>query len=293
MKEADSGLTAAISNEAAAEVIAKALPYIQAFSGHIFVIKYGGSAMSNQSVVERAMQNVLLLQAVGIKVVLVHGGGPEIDRMLQRLSIPKKVHQGLRVTDEPTMEIVEMALSGKANKGLASMLGRMGGKAIGLSGRDGGLLHAEPKGEEWGLVGTIVKVNGELLELAASQGFIPVVASVAEDESGQALNVNADEAAAAIAAAIGASKLILLTDTNGVLADKDRRDSTISHLTPAIARQMLDSGAADRGMIPKLNAALRALEGGVKQVHMLDGSFPNALLVELFTEGGIGTMIMD
>lgn len=274
-----------------AEVLNQALPYIQSFRGQTFVVKYGGSAMRDPSLMEGVIRNVLLLQLVGIRVILVHGGGPEIDGWLNRLGLEKKTVNGLRVTDPETMDVVEMALAGRANKALVAEFQRSGGKAIGLSGRDADLLLAEPVSEELGRVGNVVKVNADVLRVAAEAGYIPVVCSVATDSKHQALNVNADSAASAIAAALGASKLILLTDTDGVLADKDDPSTRISELSPDEAQQMLATGKADRGMIPKLQAALFALDSGVGSVHLINGSAPHSLLVEVFTDTGIGTML--
>ena len=280
-----------IDPQAHAEILNQALPYIQAFRGQTFVVKYGGSAMKDPQLMEGVIRNVLLLDLVGIRCILVHGGGPEIDIWLGKLGLVKKTLNGLRVTDQETMDVVEMALAGRANKALVAEVQKAGGKAIGLSGRDADLLQAEQISEELGRVGNVVKVNAEVLTVATSAGFIPVVCSVATDDQKQSLNVNADSAAAAIAAAVGESKLILLTDTNGVLSDKDDSYSTVSRLTHLEAREMLQSGKADRGMIPKLEGALHALESGVDSVHMINGGVPNALLVEVFTHSGIGTMM--
>jgi len=247
--------------------------------------------MKDPHLMEGVIRNVLLLDLVGIRCILVHGGGPEIDTWLGKLGLEKKTLNGLRVTDQATMDVVEMALAGRANKALVAEVQKAGGKAIGLSGRDADLLVADQISEELGRVGNVTKVNAEVLMVATSAGFIPVVCSVATDAKKQALNVNADSAAAAIASSVGASKLILLTDTNGVLSDKDDAHSTISQLTHAEARGMLDSGKADRGMIPKLEGALFALESGVDSVHMINGGVPNALLIEVFTHSGIGTMM--
>ncbi|MHB8637885.1 MAG: acetylglutamate kinase [Fimbriimonadaceae bacterium] len=274
-----------------AAILAQALPYIQAFHGQTFVIKYGGSAMRDPESVSGVINNVLLLQSVGIKPVLVHGGGPEIDRWLERLGVEKHVVNGLRVTDDFTMEVVEMALSGRANKALVAEIGQAGGKGVGLSGRDAGLLVGEPLSDELGRVGRVTRVNPDVLDTLLSSGFVPVVASVANDVHGRPLNVNADTAAAVIAGAVGASKLILLTDTDGVLADRADANSTISHLTAQIAGEMVAGGAADQGMVPKLEAALTALDDGVANVHLICGGTPNALLIEVFTEAGIGTMV--
>jgi acetylglutamate kinase len=274
-----------------AEVLSQALPYIQSFRGQTFVVKYGGSAMRDPSLLEGVIRNVLLLQLVGIRVVLVHGGGPEIDNWLGKLRIEKRVHEGLRVTDETTMEVVEMALAGRANKALVAEFQKAGAQALGLSGRDSDLLVARQISNELGRVGEIEHVNADVLDLATKAGYIPVVCSVATDAEHGALNVNADSAAGAIASALGASKLILLTDTNGVLADKDDPHSTISRLTTGRANVMLDTGKADKGMIPKLQAAVHALGRGVRAVHMINGGTPNALLIEVFTDHGIGTMM--
>lgn len=273
------------------DVLNQALPYIQSFRGHTFVVKYGGSAMRDPQSMEGVIRNVLLLQLVGIRPVLVHGGGPEIDGWLQRLGFEKKTVDGLRVTDDATMEVVEMALAGRANKALVGEFQRAGGQAIGLSGRDADLLVGEAISEELGRVGRITKVNPKVLTVASEAGFIPVVCSVATDADRKPLNVNADTAAGAIAAALGATKLILLTDTDGVLSKKDDPKSTLSQLSPDEARSMLKSGKADRGMIPKLESALTALEAGVKSVHLIHGGRPNCLLIEVFTDSGIGTML--
>jgi len=274
-----------------AAILAQALPYIQAFHGQTFVIKYGGSAMRDPETVSGVINNVLLLQSVGIKPVLVHGGGPEIDRWLERLGVVKESVNGLRVTDDFTMEVVEMALSGRANKALVAAIGQAGGKGVGLSGRDASLLVGEPLSDALGRVGHVTQVNAEVLDVILAGGFVPVIASVANDLHGQPLNVNADTAAAALAGAIGASKLILLTDTDGVLQDKADPKSTISHLTARGASDMIAGGAADKGMLPKLEAALSALDDGVPNVHLICGGTPNALLIEVFTEAGIGTMV--
>lgn len=274
-----------------ADVLNQALPYIQAFRGQTFVIKYGGSAMKDPALMEGVIRNVLLLQLVGIKPILVHGGGPEIDVWLDRLGIEKKTVNGLRVTDVATMDVVEMALAGRTNKALVAAVQKAGGKAIGLSGRDADLLMGRAISAELGRVGEVTEVHPDVLKVAADAGYVPIVCSVASDADHRPLNVNADTAAAAIAAALRASKLILMTDTNGVLSDKDDAASRISELPATEARAMLADGRADRGMIPKLEAALHAVENGVEAVHMIHGGRPNALLVEVFTDSGIGTML--
>jgi acetylglutamate kinase len=273
------------------EILNQALPYIQRFHGHTFVIKFGGSAMREPQHVAGFIRNVLLLQLAGIRPILVHGGGPEIDRWVERLGGQKQLVGGLRVTDEATMEIVEMVLAGKTNKALVTQVQRCGGKAIGLSGRDGALLTGEPVSEELGRAGRVTHVNPSVLEVALGAGFLPVVCPVAADASGAALNANADAAAAAIASATGAGKLILLTDTEGVYGDPDDPGTLLSRITAQQARDLIRTGRANRGMVPKLEAALHALEGGVPSVHLLNGGRPNALLIEVLTDEGIGTMI--
>lgn len=275
-----------------AEVLNQALPYIQEFRGQTFVVKYGGSAMKDPALMAGVIRNVLLLQLVGIKPVLAHGGGPEIDSWLAKLGIEKKTLRGLRVTDDETMDVVEMAL-GKANKAIVGEIQRAGGRAVGLSGRDGDLMLGEPISDDLGRVGRITQVNPHVIQTVTDRGYVPVVSCIAAGLDRRPMNVNGDTAAAALAGALGASKLILLTDTNGVLLDKEVPDSTISILSPEEASSMLASGAADRGMIPKLEAALHALREGVESVHMINGGTPNALLVEVFTDAGVGTMMRD
>lgn len=274
-----------------AEVLIQALPYIQAFRGQTFVVKYGGSAMRDAELLESVIQNVLLLQLVGIQVILVHGGGPEIDSWLNRLGIEKKTEQGLRVTDEETMDVVEMVLAGRTNKLLVAEIQKAGGNAVGLSGRDADLLKADQIDPALGQVGAIRLVNGEILTLLNRSGYLPVVCSVATDDQHRPLNVNADSAAAAIAAAVKAAKLILLTDTNGVLSDKSDPSSRISHISRSEIEGLITGGTADKGMIPKLKSAFDALEAGVSSVHFINGSVSNSLLVEVFTDNGSGTML--
>jgi len=273
-----------------AEVLNQALPYIQQFQDQTFVVKYGGSAMKDPTVMSAVIRNVLLLDLIGIRVVLVHGGGPEIDYWLNRLGIEKLVKHGLRVTDDATMEVVEMALAGRANKALVAEIQKAGGRAVGLSGRDADLLQAHPI-EELGRTGTVVNVDPGILRTLSAAEYIPVVCSVATSPDHEALNVNADIAAGAIAGALRANKLILLTDTDGVLEDHRDPATRISNLSPQKAKEMLASGQADRGMIPKLEGALDALNHGVQRVHLINGSRENSLLIEIFTDHGIGTMM--
>lgn len=275
----------------AGHVLDQALPYIQQFRGKAFVVKYGGSAMERPEVVEGVLRNVLLLGLVGLRVVLVHGGGKEIDRWLLAMGIEKRTREGLRVTDDATMDVVEMALAGRANKALAAKATELGGRAVGLSGRDAGLLKAEPISPELGRAGRITAVHPALLADLTALGYLPIVCSVAEGADGRALNVNADAAAAAIAAELKAEKLVILSDTPGVLNDVNDKSSILPTMQPQDVRDTLDSGRASGGMGPKLQAALDALGGGVSAVHILDAGEPNALLIELFTRDGSGTMI--
>lgn len=277
----------------AAEILNQALPYIQRFQGHTFVVKFGGSAMTDPEAVRGVVRNVLLLQLVGIRPVLVHGGGPEIDSLLTRLGLETKTVGGLRVTDDDAMEAVEMALAGKANKALVGVVHACGGRAVGLSGRDGRVLAAEPVSPELGRVGRVAAVDPSLLHLLADQGYVPVVCSVADGPDGRSLNVNADAAAAAIAVSVGAQKLFVLSDVDGLLADKGDPSSVVSRASSSQALAMIEGGKADKGMVPKLRAAIEALEGGVESVHLLNGSRPNSLLIETFTDAGIGTMVAD
>ena len=275
-----------------AEVLIQALPYIQNFRGQTFVVKYGGSAMHDPERLRNVIQNVLLLQLVGIRVILVHGGGPEIDIWLNKLGIEKKTDHGLRVTDEATMDVVEMVLSGRTNKALVAEIQKSGGKAVGLSGRDADLLKATQMDPALGQVGAITKVNSEILTLLTGSGYLPVVCSVATDFEHRPLNVNADTAAAAIACAVNASKLILLTDTDGVFADRNDSTSRISQIDKAEIDKLISDGVVDRGMIPKLESAKYAIENGVQSVHLINGSSSNSLLIEVFTDSGIGTMVI-
>jgi len=280
-----------MSDQLHGEVLNQALPYIQQFRGQTFVVKYGGSAMKDPHLMNGVIRNVLLLQLVGIRVILVHGGGPEIDHWLVKLGIEKQVRNGLRVTDDATMDVVEMALAGRANKALVAEIQKAGGQAVGLSGRDADLLQGFPMGDGLGRTGSVAHVAPDILQTLITSGYIPVVCSVATGPNHEALNVNADIAAGAIAGALKANKLILLTDTNGVLSDRNDPASHISSLSVAEARTMLATGEADRGMIPKLEGALDALNHGVERVHLINGGSENALLIEIFTDHGIGTMM--
>jgi acetylglutamate kinase len=276
----------------AAEILNQALPYIQRFQGHTFVVKFGGSAMANADNVRGVIRNVLLLQLVGIRPILVHGGGKEIDALLSRLGIESETLDGLRVTSDEAMEAVEMALAGKANKALVGEVHACGGRAVGLSGRDARLLMADRISQQHGRVGEVTEVDPSILDLLCHNDYIPIVCSVAESSDGGAINVNADSAAASNAVAVSAQKLIILSDVDGVMADKDDVSTLISRLTSTQAEMMIESKKADKGMIPKLRAAFYALQFGVEGVHFINGSTPNAVLIETFTDQGIGTMVV-
>ncbi len=276
-----------------AETLIQALPYIQQYAGKTVVVKYGGNAMLDDTLKAAVMQDIVLMHTVGIKPILVHGGGPEISEAMQRMGKTPEFVGGLRVTDAETMEIVEMVLTGKTNKGIVSHLSRQGALAVGLSGKDGCLIVAEretTKGDI-GFVGRVVAVNPALIHTLTAAGYIPVISSVAIGHDGASYNVNADTVAGELAAALGASKLVMMTDVDGIYQDFADKSSLISQMTVKDARQLLTDGAAERGMIPKLEACVTALAGGVPRAHIVDGRLPHALLIEMFTDEGIGTMI--
>lgn len=277
-----------------ANVLVQALPYMQRYSGKCFVVKYGGAAMVDDRLKAQVMQDIVLLRTVGIKPVLVHGGGKEVSEVMQRMGLQPRFAGGLRVTDAETMEIVEMVLAGTTNKGIVSLIHRAGGKAVGLSGKDGNLLVAKkltPDGKDIGYVGEVTQVNPEVIEVLSSAGYVPVISSVAIGEDGQSYNVNADHAAGAIAAALKAEKLIVLTDVPGVLANVNDPASLISEMSIAEAEDLLRNGKAESGMAPKLEACITALRGGVQRAHIIDGRQPHAILMEVFTDRGVGTMV--
>jgi acetylglutamate kinase len=271
------------------EVLLEALPYIKSFSGATFVVKYGGAAMEEERLKKEFAKDVVLLKYVGINPVIVHGGGPQIERMLNKLNIPTRFVDGLRVTDEQTLQIVEMVLSGSINKEIVQEIHNMGGQAIGLSGKDGKLIVAERiKGKDIGFVGEVVGVNARIIKDISNSGYIPVIAPLAAGADGNTYNVNADTAAGSIAKALMAEKLVLLTDVPGVL-DADLKP--ISGLKTSEARELIKSDTVRGGMIPKIKCCLDALHGGVKKTHIIDGRVPHALLLEVFTDSGIGTQI--
>jgi acetylglutamate kinase len=273
-------------------VIAQGLRYVSAWKGKTVVVKFGGSVVASGRDATLA-QDLVLLKGAGIHPVLVHGGGPEITRMLERLGKTSQFVQGLRVTDEETMEVVEMVLAGRANKALVSEIIREGGQAVGLSGKDGPILVARkyPSEVDLGYVGEVHRVHPELLVQLSTQGYIPIVASVGIGEDGVSYNLNADTAAGALAVALGASKFVLLTDVEGVYRDYHGTRELISELGAGDVPALVANGTVSRGMLPKIEACLQALRGGVPSAHIISGAIPHALLVELFTERGIGTML--
>ena len=278
-----------------AEVLVQALPYIQKFQGKTIVVKYGGNAMVNKELKASVIEDVILMNCVGIRVVLVHGGGPEIDTMLTKIGKESRYVNGLRYTDEETMEIVQMVLCGKVNKDIAGLIELAGGRAIGLCGIDGAMLKARRIiAEDIGLVGEIIDVDASLLTNVLDSGAIPVISSVAFGigvDLGTALNVNADIAAAKIAGALQAEKLVLMTDVQGILRDVNDPSSLVKLASREELVLMKREGILSEGMIPKAGCCCLALEGGVKKAHIIDGRVPHALLIELFTNEGIGTMI--
>lgn len=279
-----------------AKVLIEALPYIKAFSGQTIVIKYGGAAMVDEELKKGFALNIVLLKYVGMKPVIIHGGGPQITSIMERMGKKAQFLDGQRVTDGETMEIVEMVLGGKLNKEIVSMINHRGARAVGLSGVDGNLIqatrHIPPSSEEdLGLVGDITQINPEIIEAVDGQGFVPVIASLGVGENEVRYNVNADLAAGELAAALGAFKFIILTDTKGVLGNQDDEDTLISTINLGEIERLIDEGTISGGMIPKLKACQIALSGGVSKAHIIDGRIPNSIILELFTDEGIGTQI--
>ena len=272
-------------------MLSEALPYLQRFAGQTVVVKYGGAAMKSEELKAAVIRDVVLLSTVGIRPVLVHGGGPEINAMLNRLGVEAKFLNGLRVTDAQTMEIVEQVLTGKVNKSIVSLISCAGGKAVGICGKDGNLLRGVVKSEELGFVGDVTQVDTRLIRELVNVGYIPVVATVAMDADGQALNVNADTAAGAIAAKLGAEKLILMTDVPGVCTDKDDPNTLIRELTMKETEEAIAKGVIAGGMIPKVECCMTSITNGVKSAHIIDGRAKHSLLLEILTDTGVGTVI--
>ncbi len=279
------------SNAQRAEVLTQALPYIQQYNGKIVVVKYGGNAMINEHLKEQVMEDIVLLSLVGVKVVLVHGGGPEINDLMERLGKKAEFVDGLRVTDKETIDIVQMVLAGKVNKSLVNLLGMKGGRAMGLSGMDGKLIEATVKDPRLGYVGKITKVNIDPIIDLLDRGYIPVVSTIGCDDAGCAYNINGDTAAAFIAGALGAERLIMMTDIAGILKDKNDPSSLIPHVTEAEAKALYADGVISGGMIPKVDCCIEAIDRGVKNVIIMDGRVPHSILMEILTDEGAGTMV--
>lgn len=275
-----------------AEVLTEALPWINKMNGRTVVVKYGGAAMENADLMRQVVGDLMLMKLMGLRIVLVHGGGKAINALLKQLDIPVKFERGLRVTDDQTMEAVQMVLIGKVNQTLVRGLNAYGNVGVGISGADGMTFEVEQTDPALGRVGTITHVNTDLIESVLDDGYIPVIASVGCGEDGF-YNINADVAASEVASALGADKLVYLTDVDGLFRDMEDEESLISQLTKSEAEELLGSGTLSAGMIPKISSIVEALKGGVKEVHLLNGTFPHALLLEVFTDAGIGTMIVQ
>ena len=276
-----------------AQTLVEALPYIQKFTGKTVVVKYGGNAMISEELRQAVMKDIILLHLVGIRVVVVHGGGPEISDMLKKIGHQSHFVDGLRYTDEVTMDVVQSVLCGKVNKNLVAQLNRLGGNAIGLCGMDGQMFQAECLNEKYGLVGEIVKVNPEPVMTALENGYIPVVSTVAQGvDADTAYNINADTAAAQLAVALNAEKLILLTDIRGLLRDPKDENTLINVVHTYDVPKLVEEGVISGGMIPKMECCVDAIHGGVDRVHILDGRIPHSILIELLSDQGIGTMMI-
>ncbi|HEY8390988.1 MAG TPA: acetylglutamate kinase [Clostridia bacterium] len=279
-----------------ANVLCEALPYIHALSGKTVVIKYGGNAMQDENIINTIMQDIAMLKIVGVNPILVHGGGPEINAYLKLLNIPSKFHNGLRITDKNTMEVVQMVMSGKINKDITSRLNLLGVKAIGLSGKDAQLIEVKkynsPDGVDLGFVGEITNINTSLLNKLSNDEFIPVIAGIGTDKNGEAYNINADMVASEIAARIGAEKLIYLTDIDGIRKDPNDPSTLISIITADEIKKMINDGEISGGMIPKVMSCIKGIEQGISRVHIINGTTPHPILLEIFTDKGIGTMVI-
>ncbi len=281
-----------INNAQRAEVLITALPYIKEYCGKTVVVKYGGNAMINEELKSAVMGDIVLLSLIGVKVVLVHGGGPEITETLSKMNIESRFINGLRVTDAETAQVVQMVLAGKINKSLVNLLENTGGKAIGLSGIDGHMLEAAPISEELGFAGEIVNVNTSPVEVVLDKGYIPVISTVGCDNDGNVYNINADTAAAKIAAALGAECLISMTNISGILRDKDDPDSLIQVIKAKEADKLYEEGIVSGGMIPKVQCCVDAVNSGVKKVFIIDGRIPHSIIIEMLTDEGAGTMFV-
>ena len=280
------------TNQERAEVLVQALPNIKKYSGKTVVIKYGGNAMVNEQLKQQVMEDICLLWLIGVRVVLIHGGGPEISETMKRLGKKSEFVNGLRVTDKETVDIVQMVLAGKVNKSLVNLLQMKGGHAIGLSGIDGGILEATMKDEALGYVGEVTKIRTQPITDILEKNYIPVISTIASDRQGNTFNINGDTAAASIAGALKAECLIMMTDIAGLLMDKDDPSTLIPAITVSEAKHLFETGVISGGMIPKVDCCIEAIEKGVKHVVMMDGRVPHSILMELLTDEGAGTMVL-
>ncbi len=280
------------SNSERAQVLTQALPYIKRYTGKTVVVKYGGNAMINETLKQQVMEDIVLLWLIGVKIVLVHGGGPEINELMDKLGKKPEFIDGLRVTDKETVDIVQMVLAGKVNKTLVNLLEKQGGKAVGLSGMDGRLIEAKVKDERLGYVGEITKIHINPVADLLEKGYIPVISTLGCDKEGNTYNINGDTAAAYIAGALKAERLIMMTDIAGVLMDKDDPSSLIPEISVADAEKLYEDGVISGGMIPKVDCCVRAINKGVKNVVIMDGRVPHSILMELLTDEGAGTMVI-
>ena len=285
--------TVDFSPERRAAVLVETLPYIQQFAGSVIVVKFGGNAMVDDQLAAQFAEDVVLMHSVGIRPVVVHGGGPQIGALMDRLGIQSEFRDGLRVTDAETLDVARMVLVGKVNRDIVSSINRHGSLAVGLSGEDAGLIRAAARNPELGFVGDVESVNPAIIERLLAEDLIPVVSTIGADLSGQAYNINADTVAAAVAGALGAERILYLTDVEGLLADVDDPSSRISRIDLSGLAALIDNGAISGGMIPKVHACVDAVEAGVGSAHMVDGRIPHVLLLELFTDMGIGTMVLS
>lgn len=279
------------SNAQRAEVLTQALPYIRQYNGKIIVVKYGGNAMIDESLKAQVMEDIVLLHLIGVKIVLVHGGGPEISDLMGRLGKKPEFVDGLRVTDRETVDIVQMVLAGKINKTLVKLLENSGGHAMGISGMDGSLIEAAMRDERLGYVGQITKINIQPVTDLLEKNYIPVISTVGCDADGNSYNINGDTAAAFIAGALGAERLLMMTDIEGLLKDKDDPDTLIPEITVSEAKKLREDGVISGGMIPKIGCCIEAIERGVANVTIMDGRVPHSILMELLTDEGAGTMV--
>ncbi len=280
------------TNAQRADVLTQALPNIRHYNGKTIVVKYGGNAMINETLKQQVMEDIVLLWLIGVKIVLVHGGGPEISDLMARLGKEPEFVDGLRVTDKETVDIVQMVLAGKINKTLVNLLEMKGGKAMGISGMDGCLIEAKMKDERLGFVGQITNINIDPVNDLLEKGYIPVISTIGCDKEGNAYNINGDTAAAFIAGALGAERLIMMTDIAGILRDKDDVSTLIPVMTVSEAAKLREEGVISGGMIPKVECCIEALNAGVNKVIIMDGRVPHSILMELLTDEGAGTMLM-